>query len=65
MKGSKSSYQEQFLLLCLRFKAEGGGGRGSELNRKLLEAINSSGRICMTRTIVDGMYMLRLLLAPH
>ncbi|CAN6457793.1 unnamed protein product [Victoria cruziana] len=49
----------RFALLCFRLKPEGGGGKGFELNRRLLEAVNSTGRIYMTRTVVEEMYVLR------
>ncbi|CAN6457791.1 unnamed protein product [Victoria cruziana] len=48
----------RFALLCFRLKP-GGNGNGFELNRKLLEAINSTGRIYMTHTVVEEMYVLR------
>ncbi|XP_049932651.1 tyrosine decarboxylase 1-like isoform X2 [Nymphaea colorata] len=47
-------------LVCFRLKPGGGGdGEGSELNRKLLEAINSTGKVYMTHTVVDKMFVLR------
>ncbi|KAH7545195.1 tyrosine decarboxylase [Ziziphus jujuba] len=31
----------------------------NEINKKLLESINASGRLYMTHTVIDGMYVLR------
>ncbi|CAN6456785.1 unnamed protein product [Victoria cruziana] len=33
--------------------------RAAKLNRELLEAVNSSGRICVTHAVVGGTYMIR------
>ena len=32
---------------------------GSELNRKLLDAVNSSGKAFMTHSVVDGNFVIR------
>ncbi|KAJ8631403.1 hypothetical protein MRB53_024726 [Persea americana] len=55
-----------FAMVCFRLlppadDGENGSadGRANELNRKLLEAINSSGRIYMTHAVVGGTYMIR------
>ncbi|PON80533.1 Aromatic-L-amino-acid decarboxylase [Parasponia andersonii] len=51
----------RFALVCFRFnpypKVE--SGHTELLNRKLLDWVNSSGKIYMTHTIVGGVYMLR------
>ncbi|KAJ0113378.1 hypothetical protein Patl1_02141 [Pistacia atlantica] len=51
----------QFALVCFRLNpySEVGSGYIEMLNRKLLEWVNSTGRIYMTHTIVGGLYMLR------
>nr|ABJ16446.1 tyrosine decarboxylase [Aristolochia contorta] len=57
-----------FAMVCFRLLPAGGGGGGddeegldavNELNRKLLESINASGRIYMTHSVVGGVYMIR------
>ncbi|KAJ0054592.1 hypothetical protein Pint_02140 [Pistacia integerrima] len=51
----------QFALVCFRLNpcTEVGSGYIEMLNRKLLEWVNSTGRIYMTHTIVGGLYLLR------
>ncbi|KAM7498204.1 hypothetical protein LguiA_022618 [Lonicera macranthoides] len=52
-----------FSLVCFRLKPFNGSGSDPVytelLNRKLLEWVNSTGRVYMTHTIVGGVYMLR------
>ncbi|OMO87836.1 Pyridoxal phosphate-dependent decarboxylase [Corchorus olitorius] len=47
-----------FALVCFRIKPKE-EIEGNELNRKLLEAINSSGKAFMTHAIVGGIYVIR------
>ncbi|KAL5767416.1 hypothetical protein ACOSP7_014026 [Xanthoceras sorbifolium] len=51
----------QFSLVCFRInpKSHYGSNYIDMLNRKLLEWINSTGRIYLTHTIVGGVYLLR------
>ncbi|KAM7276138.1 hypothetical protein ACFE04_018004 [Oxalis oulophora] len=53
----------KFGLVCFRLKQPNYNGYGSGyvemLNRKLLDLVNSSGRVYMTHTKVGDMYMLR------
>ncbi|RWR85833.1 hypothetical protein CKAN_01470700 [Cinnamomum micranthum f. kanehirae] len=55
-----------FAMVCFRLLPPADDGengsaddRANELNRKLLEGINSSGRIYMTHAVVGGTYMIR------
>ncbi|XAR68053.1 Aromatic-L-amino-acid decarboxylase [Bertholletia excelsa] len=50
-----------FSLVCFRLKADSGADPFHQelLNRKLLEWVNSTGRVYMTHTIVGSTYMLR------
>ncbi|XVF42445.1 hypothetical protein PTKIN_Ptkin01aG0363800 [Pterospermum kingtungense] len=47
-----------FALVCLRFKPKH-EAEGTELNCKLLDAINSSGRAFMTHAVLGGIYVIR------
>ncbi|KAK1281282.1 Tyrosine/DOPA decarboxylase 1 [Acorus gramineus] len=48
----------RFALVCFRLRPK---KRGScEMNRKLLEAVNASGRAFMTQAVVEGKYVLRM-----
>ncbi|XP_071722023.1 tryptophan decarboxylase TDC2-like [Rutidosis leptorrhynchoides] len=53
----------KFALVCFRLKPKSNGNAWScnleMLNRKLLDLVNSSGRVYMTHTKVSGLYMLR------
>lgn len=51
----------RFGLVCFRLNPFSWAGSGCTelLNRKLLEWVNSSGRVYMTHTIVGGIYILR------
>ncbi|GAV83283.1 Pyridoxal_deC domain-containing protein [Cephalotus follicularis] len=51
----------RFALVCFRLNPYLGSGScyTETLNRKLLEWINSTGRVYMTHTVVCGVYMLR------
>ncbi|KAK6785095.1 hypothetical protein RDI58_018550 [Solanum bulbocastanum] len=51
----------RFSLVCFRFNPnkEHELGYTEFLNKKLLDSVNSTGRIYMTHTIVGGIYMLR------
>lgn len=49
----------KFSLVCFRLKPRFEGDDASELNRRLLEAVNASGRAFMTHAVVGGMYMIR------
>ncbi|KAJ4721192.1 Tyrosine decarboxylase [Melia azedarach] len=48
----------RFSLVCFRLKPKH-ESQGSELNRKLLEAVNSSGRALMSHSVVGGVYFIR------
>lgn len=58
-----------FAMVCFRLVSPASGGallddwsdteHANDLNRKLLEAINASGRIYMTHSVVGGVYMIR------
>ncbi|KAJ9686824.1 hypothetical protein PVL29_015601 [Vitis rotundifolia] len=50
-----------FSLVCFRLNPCPRSATGTEegLNRMLLDRVNSTGRVYMTHTIVDGVYMLR------
>ncbi|MQL97787.1 hypothetical protein Taro_030474 [Colocasia esculenta] len=54
-----------FAMLCFRLlsppglEAEGRTERANELNRRLLEAVNASGRAYVTHAVVGGVYMIR------
>ncbi|XXG59481.1 hypothetical protein AAC387_Pa04g1560 [Persea americana] len=47
-----------FSLVCFRLKPKVEAD-GNELNRKLLEAINSTGRAFLIHTLIGGVYVLR------
>jgi aromatic-L-amino-acid decarboxylase len=49
-------------LVCFRYRPEGVEGEAEldELNEELLERLNSTGRLYMTHTRLDGRYTLRL-----
>eukprot|EP00268_Persea_americana_P067626 TRINITY_DN9325_c4_g1_i1.p1 TRINITY_DN9325_c4_g1~~TRINITY_DN9325_c4_g1_i1.p1 ORF type:complete len:352 (-),score=28.03 TRINITY_DN9325_c4_g1_i1:84-1139(-) len=49
----------RFSLVCFRLNPPGKFDSVDELNRKLLDSINSTGRVYMTHTIVGGVYLLR------
>ncbi|KAL6610480.1 hypothetical protein ACP70R_040449 [Stipagrostis hirtigluma subsp. patula] len=53
----------RFALVCFRLRPallrDGGGGAANELNRRLLEAVNATGRAYMSSAVVGGMYVLR------
>ncbi|KAJ6837930.1 putative tyrosine decarboxylase 1 [Iris pallida] len=51
----------RFALVCFRLVPVGGGGDddGWDLNCRLIEAVNSSGRAFMTHAVLGGMYVLR------
>ncbi|KAK1258180.1 Tyrosine/DOPA decarboxylase 2 [Acorus gramineus] len=56
-----------FAMVCFRLKVVGGGVKkikgseewANEINRRLLEGINSTGRIYMTHAVVGGVYLIR------
>ncbi|KAI9154334.1 hypothetical protein LWI28_024563 [Acer negundo] len=48
----------KFALVCFRLKPELESD-GSELNQKLLEAMNSSGRAFMSHAVVGGLFVIR------
>ncbi|OMO60463.1 Pyridoxal phosphate-dependent decarboxylase [Corchorus capsularis] len=48
----------KFALVCFRLKPKG-KVEGNELNRKLLEVINSSGRALVSQAVVGGVYFIR------
>ncbi|KAK1325184.1 Tyrosine/DOPA decarboxylase 1 [Acorus calamus] len=48
----------RFALVCFRLRPKKGGP--CEMNRKLLEAVNASGRAFMTHAVVEGKYVLRM-----
>ncbi|KAK1325309.1 Tyrosine/DOPA decarboxylase 1 [Acorus calamus] len=48
----------RFALVCFRLRPKKGGS--CEMNRKLLEAVNASGRAFMTHAVVEGKYVLRM-----
>lgn len=47
----------RFALICFRLKPRK-ESEGSELNHKLLDAVNSSGRACMTHGVIGGVYVI-------
>lgn len=47
-----------FALVCFRLKPKK-EGEGAELNSKLLDAINSSGKAFMTHAVLGGVYVIR------
>lgn len=51
----------KFSLVCFRLKPKcnSSSDDGSEMNRRLIEAINLSGRAFMTHAVVDGSFVLR------
>ncbi|XP_008812851.1 tyrosine decarboxylase-like [Phoenix dactylifera] len=49
----------KFSLVCFRLKPRFEGDDASDLNRRLLEAVNLSGRAFMTHAVVGGTYMIR------
>nr|P17770.1 RecName: Full=Aromatic-L-amino-acid decarboxylase; Short=AADC; AltName: Full=DOPA decarboxylase; AltName: Full=Tryptophan decarboxylase; Short=CrTDC [Catharanthus roseus]AAA33109.1 tryptophan decarboxylase (EC 4.1.1.28) [Catharanthus roseus]CAA47898.1 tryptophan decarboxylase [Catharanthus roseus] len=49
-----------FSLVCFRLKPDVSSLHVEEVNKKLLDMLNSTGRVYMTHTIVGGIYMLRL-----
>ncbi|XXG59470.1 hypothetical protein AAC387_Pa04g1550 [Persea americana] len=49
----------RFSLVCFRLNPPGKFDSVDVLNRKLLDSINSTGRVYMTHTIVGGVYLLR------
>lgn len=51
----------RFALVCFRLKPKKplGSGQSELINRKLLEWVNSTGRVFITHTVVGGVYMLR------
>ncbi|KAJ8646638.1 hypothetical protein MRB53_008386 [Persea americana] len=49
----------RFSLVCFRLKPKVEGADGNELNKKLLEAINSTGRAFLVHTLIGGKYVLR------
>ncbi|KAK1325301.1 Tyrosine/DOPA decarboxylase 1 [Acorus calamus] len=48
----------RFALVCFRLRPKRGGS--CEMNWKLLEAVNASGRAFMTHAVVEGKYVLRM-----
>ncbi|XP_058100146.1 tyrosine decarboxylase 1-like [Magnolia sinica] len=48
----------KFAMVCFRLKPRAGED-GSDINSRLLESINSSGRAYMTHAVVGGLYVLR------
>ncbi|KAJ4721196.1 Tyrosine decarboxylase [Melia azedarach] len=48
----------KFALVCFRLKPKN-ESNGSELNSKLLDAVNSSGRAFITHAAVGGVYVIR------
>ncbi|PKA57429.1 Tyrosine/DOPA decarboxylase 5 [Apostasia shenzhenica] len=51
------SAERRFALVCFRLKPTAGGG--ADVNRRLLEAVNGSGRAFMTHAVVGGEFVLR------
>ncbi|KAL5972965.1 hypothetical protein ACLOJK_039772 [Asimina triloba] len=51
----------RFSLVCFRFNPIEGGRAGwvDELNRRLLDSVNSTGKAYITHTVVGGVYVLR------
>lgn len=49
----------KFALVCFRLRPRGEDDDGFELNWKLLEAVNSSGRAYMTHAVLGGTFMIR------
>ncbi|XAR55447.1 hypothetical protein NMG60_11035517 [Bertholletia excelsa] len=49
----------KFALVCFRLETRREEEDGREVNMKLLEAVNSSGRAFMTHAVVDGTYIIR------
>ncbi|XP_073107459.1 tyrosine decarboxylase-like [Elaeis guineensis] len=49
----------KFALVCFRLKPRFQGDDPSELNRRLLEAVNSSGQAFMTHAVVARMFVVR------
>ncbi|KAL8143007.1 hypothetical protein V2J09_016039 [Rumex salicifolius] len=48
-----------FSLVCFRLLPPNNEGCGNELNRELLEAVNASGDVFISHTVLSGMYVLR------
>ncbi|KAH7668778.1 Tyrosine decarboxylase protein [Dioscorea alata] len=49
-----------FAMVCFRLLApEGWPEEVNELNRRLLEGLNKSGRVCMSHAVVGGVYVIR------
>ncbi|KAJ8627258.1 hypothetical protein MRB53_020565 [Persea americana] len=50
-----------FAMVCFRLRPEVAGGeeKANEMNKKMLEAVNASGRLYMTHAVVGGVYMIR------
>ncbi|KAJ4721190.1 Tyrosine decarboxylase [Melia azedarach] len=48
----------KFALVCFRLKPKN-ESNGSELNSKLIDAVNSSGRAFITHAVVGGVYVIR------
>lgn len=49
----------KFALVCFRLKPRFEGDDASELNQRLLEAVNSSGQAFMTHAVVAQMFFIR------
>lgn len=49
----------KFALVCFRLEPRFEGDDASELNRRPLEAVNSSGQTFMTHAVVAGMFIVR------
>lgn len=49
----------RFALLCFRLNPPGRVDSLDDLNKKLLESINSTGRVYITHTVLGGVYVLR------
>lgn len=49
----------KFALVCFRLKPIGGDGNAIAVNKKLLEAINSSGQAYMTHAVIGGTFAIR------
>lgn len=54
-----------FSLVCFRLKAGRPEEELNDLNRRLLEEVNSTGRLFMTHTTLNGQYTLRLVVGQR
>lgn len=49
----------KFALVCFRLNPPGRVDSVDELNRELLDSVNSTGRLYITHTVIGGVYLLR------